>query len=318
MLLIPDISEWQPGTSMAGIKSQNGGVAIIRACYGSSHTDKVFSKLRADAHKAGFRALGIYHYVTSSSDMTTQANFFIRTVGKLQPGEFAILDLEEGSGNQASRAKTWLSRVDSQLGGKAWLYSGESFYNTRGLKAATTGRNVWIAAYGSNEPSVPHTLWQCTDGKIGPHITSWSGAGKCDTSVHNGTVDSFVKAIGGAAVAPDAEETAMYVSLTTSKPMNLKANQQDTVNWDKTIEGEHKGGHGVIPIDPAIAVVQVTSSVPFWLSAYDSEKDEYRDLGSEPTSVVALGAGEYLYVALKSTTDFTITPYVKAVFWEPA
>jgi hypothetical protein len=36
----------------------------------------------------------------------------VRLVGSLQPGEFAILDVEEGSGDQSTRAQAWLDYVD--------------------------------------------------------------------------------------------------------------------------------------------------------------------------------------------------------------
>lgn len=186
-LLLPDFSEFQPNASMSGVAKVNGGAAIIRACYGAAHPDKAFAALRAAA--AGFRFLGIYQYLVAGQDVAAQAAAFLKLVGKLAPHEVAIVDLEEGAGNQWPRADQWYSTVDKALGKPSWVYSGDDFAREHGLSAIfASARHTWVAAYGSTEPSLGHTLWQSTDGKDGSHITSWPGAGNCDTSVYHGTI----------------------------------------------------------------------------------------------------------------------------------
>ncbi len=193
--LLPDLSEFQPDADMAGIKAKNGGAAIIRAAYGDAHPDQIFAHLRAAA--AGYKFLGLYQYVVASQDITAQANAFVRLVGKLAAHEIPIIDLEEGDGNQSGRANTWLAAVDSAfgltarpLGERSWLYSDENFATSHGLASFFhSRRRTWLAAFTAVEPtSLPHTLWQSTNGSVGAHITSWPGAGKCDTSVYHGTL----------------------------------------------------------------------------------------------------------------------------------
>lgn len=187
-LLIPDLSEFQPHADMPGIKRVNGGAAVIRACYGTHHPDAVFARLRADAHDYAF--LGIYQYLVAGQDVTAQAEAFAAIVGRLGPHEFPVLDLEEGEGNQEPRALTWGVLVTAALGKRPWLYSGENYAEAHGLAAIFNGPEVhtWVAAYRSTEPALGHTLWQCTNGITGAHITDWPGAGKCDTSVYHGTL----------------------------------------------------------------------------------------------------------------------------------
>jgi len=193
-LLLPDVSEFQPHTDMHGIKAANGGAAIIRACYGTSHPDAVFAKLRAAA--SGFSFLGIYMYLTAAQDAATQAHAFVRLVGHLAPHEVPILDLEEGMGNQAARAAAWLGVVDEAfgltplpLGKRSWVYSGEAFAQGHGLGPLfASARHTWVAAYRGTEPVIGHTLWQSTNGLVGSHVTSWPGAGHCDTNVYHGTL----------------------------------------------------------------------------------------------------------------------------------
>jgi hypothetical protein len=124
---------------------------------------------------------------------------FCAIVGKLLPAEIPILDLEEGSGSQAGRAAEWLAIVGTELGKRPWLYSGLSFAETHGLTAIFNGPEIhtWVAAYGSQEPALGHTLWQSTNGQIGSHITDWPGAGRCDTSIYHGTLARLAELAAG-------------------------------------------------------------------------------------------------------------------------
>ena len=202
MLLLPDLSEFTPHADMCGIKAENGGAAVIRAAYGTSHPDHVFTALRAAA--SGFAFLGIYQYLTAGQDAAAQARVFVKLVGKLGPHEVPVLDLEEGAGNQAPRAAAWATVVDKAFGlaslplnKRSWLYSGENFAEEHGLGPIFAGaRHTWVAAYGNTEPSLGHTLWQCTDGQVGPHITNWPGAGKCDTNLYHGTLAQLAALAG--------------------------------------------------------------------------------------------------------------------------
>jgi hypothetical protein len=189
MLLLPDISEFQPSADLAGIKKLNGGAVILRVAYGESHPDTVFARHRAAASALGFAFTGLYQYLAAGQDAAAQARAFISLTGRLAPHEVAILDLEEGDGDQAGRAATWAGIVDSSLGGVSWLYSGLAFAQEHGLAPVFSGpRHTWVAAYGDTEPSLGHTLWQCTDGTTGANITDWPGAGRCDTSLYHGTL----------------------------------------------------------------------------------------------------------------------------------
>lgn len=214
-LLLPDFSEFQENADMGGVAKVNGGAAIVRACYGAAHPDKVFTKLRAAA--AGYRFLGIYQYLVAGQDVAAQAQAFLRIVGKLAPHEIPILDLEEGAASQWARADQWCNMVDGALGLSArplqyrsWVYSGEDYAKEHGLAAIfASARHTWVAAYGSTEPVLGHSLWQCSDGKEGSHITSWPGAGRCDTSVYHGTLAQIA-----ALITPPAPPGAPVASVT--------------------------------------------------------------------------------------------------------
>ena len=194
---VPDVSEFQPNVIWPSVVAVNGGAAIIRAMYGASHVDNLWAVgRRASAHAAGVNILGIYQYVRADQDVITQAQAFVNQVGSLKQGEFAVMDLEEGSGDQSARAHSWLNYVNSRLTAYkgyhgAWLYSFEDFVNTHGLLSFFNGPDVhcWLAAYQLNEPQIGHSLWQHSNGSAARCIFEpWSGIGNCDCSAFNGTL----------------------------------------------------------------------------------------------------------------------------------
>jgi GH25 family lysozyme M1 (1,4-beta-N-acetylmuramidase) len=197
MLHLPDVSEFQANVDWAKVSQKNGGAAVIRALYGTSHVDHAWynGARRKDARTKGIRALGIYQYLVKNQDAVAQADAFVKLVGTLEPGEFAVLDLEEGDGDQSARAQAWLDRVDAKLSypgyAGAWLYSGQSFFKDHGLMPiANSARHTWVASYSQSQPKdVPHTLWQHTDRE------SWPGVGSCDCSIFNGDLDGLLAKI---------------------------------------------------------------------------------------------------------------------------
>jgi GH25 family lysozyme M1 (1,4-beta-N-acetylmuramidase) len=203
-LHLPDVSEFQPDVTWAEVRKFNGGAGIIRALYGTGHVDRLWAAgRRASAHEHGVKTLGIYQYLVAGEDALAQAKAFVSAVGHLEPGEFAVLDLEEGTGDQSHRAKTWFDHVDAHLTYPGyhgtWLYSNASMLNSElGEFLHRSNRPIWVAQYEplNKTPSVSrHTLWQHTDGKIAVppdwHERGFPGVGHCDCSVFAGTLDEL-------------------------------------------------------------------------------------------------------------------------------
>jgi hypothetical protein len=203
-LTLPDVSEFQTGTSApnwAGIKTQNGGAAIIRVGYGNSHVDHMLVSNRSTIKTFKYPFCGLYLYMRADQDVSSQIASFVSWIGPtLNPGEIPVLDLEEGGGDQSGRANQWLTAIDKRYGLdtlplnlRSWLYSGQNFAVDHGLSPIFhSPRHTWVAAYqGSETGLLPHTLWQSTNGKTGANITNWAGCGKCDTSIYHGTLDQL-------------------------------------------------------------------------------------------------------------------------------
>lgn len=226
-ILVPDVSEFQSGNSApdwAGIKAKNGGAGIIRVGYGDAHLDKMFLSNYTMMKSNGFKFLGLYQYLRGGQDPNAQANAFCNWVGPtsaVAPGTVFILDLEEGDGDQSGRALAWHKFVDDfyglsarPLNERSWLYSYTSFVASHNLGSIfASQRHTWVAAYQSTEPALGHTLWQSTDGSQGSNITSWPGCGRCDTSVHNGTLATLsADAWPGVPAAPDVQWHGEFIT----------------------------------------------------------------------------------------------------------
>lgn len=210
---LPDVSEWQTNVDWKAVRDENGGSAIVRAMYGSSHIDNLWLQGRREAaHTAGINLLGIYQYLRSGQDALVQARTFATLVGSLRRGEFAILDLEEGSGDQSGRAHIWLDHVNSKLNYRgyhgAWLYSGHYFAIDHGLAPIFNGPEVhtWVASYGRTESSLGHSLWQHSDGTIARcEHHPWPGAGYVDCNQRPGNKDDLQNIIYSATTDPRPE-----------------------------------------------------------------------------------------------------------------
>lgn len=181
-LVIPDVSEFQGVIDWGRLTA--ACPAVIMRLHNGTRLDNYAVANRAGAHAHGVHALGLYQYLPAAVSPASAANAFCDAVGVLRPGEWPILDLEEGSGDQSGRAHTWYATVAARLhdGPAEELYSGEYFFGAHNLAAAGFAR-IWVAAYGSGEPGIAHELWQFTDARAFPGIS-----GSTDASLFHGSI----------------------------------------------------------------------------------------------------------------------------------
>jgi hypothetical protein len=180
-VLLADLSEFEPGVADAMYLAWSKAI-IIRAAYGDAHDDHAWygGQRRALLHAGGVRFCGIYQYIVAAQDPVAQAEALVRLLGKLQPGEKVIADIEEGQGSQGARWRAWAGVIRTALGDTPWNYSGRYFALDHGLQPVS-----WIADYSATEPGVPHQLWQFTDSFQVP------GVGVADCSVFHGDIDQL-------------------------------------------------------------------------------------------------------------------------------
>lgn len=192
-LLFPDISEFQPHADIVGIRQQTGAISA-RLAYGI-RSDHMMPDRINQIRSQKFAAVMYYHFLTSDS-VLAQLREVSSVLTHLEPGEGVFLDWEKDGSYTPPLAQrdAMISALNQYYGQPTGLYSSASF-----LKDNPTPED-WIASYGVSEPTLPHLVWQATNGQYainGQPAPSWAGIGKCDTNLFHGTAEQL-----GALIAP--------------------------------------------------------------------------------------------------------------------
>jgi len=180
-----------------------GIVGVIhKATQGLGFKDPTYVTNRKKALDAGL-LWGAYHFGTGA-DGSDQAEFFLNFV-EPGPDTLLVLDFEantSGSSMTLVEAREFVSHVNAVAGRFPGLYSGNFIKELLG-----TGHDpvlaqcfFWLAQYGP-VPVVPpnwpfYTLWQYTDGAIGPEPHTVDGIGRCDREKFNGSLTELKKLWG--------------------------------------------------------------------------------------------------------------------------
>lgn len=170
----------------------------IKSTEGKSLLNPYYKKDYRAARAHGFK-VGTYHFFSTTTPATEQANFFLKH-SIIQKGDFpAVLDVEPlpsqikkmgGAGVLFARVRTWLRLVERATGRKPILYISQSFVNRYLPMAPDLKKNyqVWIARYGEYKPDIHLVYWQlCPDGRVA------GIRGEVDINVFNGYNDAFLK-----------------------------------------------------------------------------------------------------------------------------
>jgi GH25 family lysozyme M1 (1,4-beta-N-acetylmuramidase) len=154
----------------------------------TSYLDPTAVASRTAARTHGFRAAGLYHWLSSTTDATRQAAWFLASVGTLRSGEFAMLDAEE-AGITAAMCLAWCETVEAVTKRPAAVYTGAfvtggTIWQSSGLRHSRYGARPFILAAYTTEakakalPGVaayPWSSWQYSSSGPVPGIT-----GRCD------------------------------------------------------------------------------------------------------------------------------------------
>jgi len=210
-----DVSHFQQAVDWAAVAAAGMQFCFIKATEGASHVDVRFASNWRAAAEVGL-VRGAYHFFHPAISVTAQADLFLRTVPRLEPGDLPpVLDLEapeEWQGvpvlNRALLALNWLRAVENHLHLTPILYLSPAFmtdvlHNASALEQYP----VWLAQYTTDvAPDVPKpwakwTFWQHTRQGTLPGVLS-----HVDLNRFNGTLDEL-KALGRASV-PATSETS--------------------------------------------------------------------------------------------------------------
>ena len=205
--VVIDLSHHNQNLDFASIAA--GGILgiIHKATQGTIYADPTYLPHKTSALGNGL-LWGAYHFGTGS-DGIQQAEHFLDVV---QPDAqtLLILDFEangQGPSMTLEEARAFVTHVNDQTGSWPGLYSGHYIKDLLGTNSDPVLSNCWfwLAQYGPTAVVPPNwtdwTLWQYTDGAIGPKPHTVPGAGMCDRDKFNGDEDAL-RALWGPASPP--------------------------------------------------------------------------------------------------------------------
>lgn len=191
--VVVDISHHNGAVNFAKAKAAGIIGVIQKASQGQGNIDPTYNTNKTKATTAGL-LWGAYHFATGS-DGLKQAEHFLSVVGD-DPKSLLVLDFEPnptGPDMNLEEARAFVTHVNEQTGRFPGLYSGHYIKQLLGTNSDPVLANCWfwLAQYG-NTPVVPPnwpswTMWQYTDGAIGPEPHKVDGIGRCDRDKFNGT-----------------------------------------------------------------------------------------------------------------------------------
>jgi GH25 family lysozyme M1 (1,4-beta-N-acetylmuramidase) len=246
---LADISEHQDNIDAPAYLKGGHSVVIVRTFNGYRPDNKMPGR-RDYLRGYDFDGIGWYAYLAADSNAADQARGFIDTIGQLRANEWAILDLEEGSGDQTGRADQWFNVVDPWAGFKSMLYSGDYFMrDCLGGSDHWGDRPLWLASYGPSEPSARHLLWQFSASY------SFPGIGSCDGNLAHLSATDFVDTVRAgaraAAVPQPAEDEDMVTVVKDDGRMETFVRDESGSVWHAYQVAPNAGWAGSAPGKPA-------------------------------------------------------------------
>jgi len=182
-----DLSHHNQNVDFQKMNQQDGILGVIhKATQGVSFQDPTYQLHKTGALNAGL-LWGAYHFGTGS-DGVQQAEFFLNFVNP-EAQTLLVLDFEangQGPSMDLEEARAFVTHVHDVTGRWPGLYSGHYIKDLLGTNQDPVLANCWfwLSQYGPT-PIVPvnwskWTMWQYTDGAIGPEPHGVTGAGLCD------------------------------------------------------------------------------------------------------------------------------------------
>ena len=201
--VVVDISHHNGNVNFVKVKDAAIIGVIQKATQGQGNVDPTYKTNKTKAINAGL-LWGAYHFATGS-DGVKQAENFLNVVGD-DPRTLLVLDFEPnptGPSMSLEEARAFVTHVNGQTGRFPGFYSGHFIKQLLGANADPVLANCWfwLAQYGNTAVVPPNwptwTMWQYTDGVIGPEPHTVSGIGRCDRDKFNGNEAQLRKLWGG-------------------------------------------------------------------------------------------------------------------------
>ena len=180
-------------------QAQGDGIigVIHKATQGLTGLDPMYPTNRTKATSAGL-LWGAYHFATGG-DGVEQAQHFLDVVGTVD-NTLLVLDFEQnpsGGSMSLEDARAFATHVNVATGRFPGFYSGSYIKELLGSSKDPVLSQCWfwLAQYGPTAVVPANwttwTMWQYTDGAVGPQPHVVAGIGNCDRDKFNGSEDQL-------------------------------------------------------------------------------------------------------------------------------
>lgn len=178
---------------------QGGIVAIIhKATQGATMRDSKYHLRRQRAKELGF-LWGAYHFSTGGSVSAQVENFLAHA--RPEDDELISLDWEPSDGPDMTldQARHFVQMIKDETGRWPVIYGGHLLRESIGHNPDPILRNcpLWYARYANSPIGIPtqvwptYTLWQYTDGEVGPPPRETPGVSGADRNIFQGTTQQL-------------------------------------------------------------------------------------------------------------------------------
>jgi lysozyme len=198
--MINTIIDTYHGNSVDLEETLEGGVVAIihKATQGANFRDSKYHQRRDRAKELGF-LWGAYHFSTGGS-VTDQVENFL-SYAKPEEDELISLDWEPSDGPDMTlaQARHFVQMIKDETGRWPLIYGGHLLRESIGHNPDTILSNcpLWYARYASSPIGIPtsvwptYTLWQYTDGDVGPQPHDTPGTSGADRNIFQGTTQQL-------------------------------------------------------------------------------------------------------------------------------
>jgi lysozyme len=194
--VVIDISHHQHVTSAIANRIKDAGIVAVihKATEGRDYRDTTYATRKAIFQDKGF-LWGSYHFSSGANPIQQVDNYL--TYANPAANELMALDYEPSSSGQnmtLDQMIEFVTLIKQETGRFPVIYGGHLL--RQALQGVTTSIlsecPLWYARYSQTPIGVPAiwgswTLWQYSDGNVGPEPHDIPGFGRPDRDTYNGT-----------------------------------------------------------------------------------------------------------------------------------
>ena len=198
-----DVSRWQGDIDWAKLRRQGANFVFIKATDGGDHLDPAFKKNWNDAHRAGLKR-GAYHFFYWCRTASSQADWFIRNVPKVDGALPPVLDVEWNHQSSCrkrppravvlEKMQVFMDRLEAHYGQRPIIYTAPDFYDDN-LKGAFPNHPFWLRSVAEHPakryPGRDWVFWQYSGSGLSKGVE-----GNIDLNVFHGDEKAWWKWLG--------------------------------------------------------------------------------------------------------------------------